>query len=81
MTRLQGGTRVLRHAFAKKRHAVIAVNGELRERELIKMATLSQVLAQGLRARGTREPEAGLAAETGIAVFRITFENWSCGNR
>lgn len=68
-----------RHSFAKKRQAVIAANAELRERELIKMATLSQALADGLRNRGVPDPEAGLAAETGVAVFRIAFESWVNG--
>jgi AcrR family transcriptional regulator len=68
-----------RHAFAKQRQAVIAANAELRERELIKMARLAQALAGGLRARGVADPDAGLAAEAGIAVFRIAFEKWVNG--
>lgn len=68
-----------RHKFAKQRHAVISANGELRERELIKMASLSEALAGALRARGVAEPHASLAAETGTAVFRIAFENWVGG--
>jgi AcrR family transcriptional regulator len=68
-----------RHSFSKQRQAVITANGELRERELIKMATLSQALAQGLRNRGIPAPQAGLAAETGIAVFHIAFETWVSG--
>jgi hypothetical protein len=55
---------------------VIAANAELRERELIKMASLASVLADGLRRRGVNEPAASLTAEAGIAVFRVSFERW-----
>jgi AcrR family transcriptional regulator len=68
-----------RHKFAKQRHTVITTNDELRERELIKLASLAQALASGLRARGITEPDASLAAETGIAVFRIAFRTWIDG--
>ncbi|MET0383141.1 MAG: helix-turn-helix domain-containing protein [Burkholderiaceae bacterium] len=65
-----------RRPFARLRNAVIAANPELHERELTKMATLSAALAQALRARGVGEPDAGLLAEAGIAVFRIAFAQW-----
>lgn len=62
--------------FARQRSSVIASNAELRERELIKLATLSAALAEGLRSRGIAEPDASLAAEAGIAVFRVAFGLW-----
>ncbi|HEY1421523.1 MAG TPA: TetR family transcriptional regulator [Candidatus Dormibacteraeota bacterium] len=62
--------------FSQKRQAVIAANAELRERELIKLAHLSDALADGLRRRGVADPRASLAAETGVAVFRVAFERW-----
>ena len=65
-----------RHAFARKRQAVIAANAELRERELIKLASWSAALADSLRQRGVTEPAASLIAETGIAVFKVAFERW-----
>jgi len=65
-----------RRPFARVRSTVIAANKDLRERELIKMATLSAALAQALRERGIGEPDASLAAETGIAVFRVAFAQW-----
>lgn len=65
-----------RRPMARLRSAVIMANAELRERELIKMATLSAALAQALRQRGIREPDASLAAEAGIAVFRVSFAQW-----
>jgi len=65
-----------RHAYSRRRYAVIAANAELRERELIKLASLAAALAEGLRERGVADPEASLAAEAGIAVFRVAFERW-----
>ncbi|GAB2901434.1 TetR/AcrR family transcriptional regulator [Streptomyces mayteni] len=65
-----------RRAYATKRHAVIAANAELRERELIKLAGLATGLAEALRRRGVGEPAASLAAEAGIAVFKVAFEQW-----
>jgi len=65
-----------RRPFARQRQAIIAANAELRERELIKLATLAGAVACALRERGVGEPEASLAAEAGIAVFRIGFERW-----
>lgn len=65
-----------RRPFARLRSAVIAANMDLRERELIKLATLSAELAQALRERGVSEPDASLAAEAGIAVFRVAFAQW-----
>ncbi|MFD7713286.1 TetR family transcriptional regulator, partial [Streptomyces sp. NPDC059786] len=67
-----GGSREL----ARKRQTVIMANADLRERELIKLATLSAALADRLRQRGTGDVEAGLAAETSIAVFRVAFSRW-----
>ena len=63
-------------SFARQRRAVIVANADLRERELIKLATLSAALAEGLRTRGVPEPDASLAGEAGIAVFRVAFETW-----
>ena len=65
-----------RREYAKQRQAVIAAHAELRERELIKLASLASALAGALRRRGVHEPAASLAAEAGIAVFRIAFERW-----
>jgi AcrR family transcriptional regulator len=65
-----------RREFARQRQAVIAASAELRERELIKLASLAAAMAEALRRRGVTEPAASLAAEAGIAVFRIAFERW-----
>ena len=65
-----------RRESARQRQTVIAANPELRERELIKLASLASALANALRARGVSDPTASLAAEAGIAVFKIAFERW-----
>jgi AcrR family transcriptional regulator len=65
-----------RRAFSRQRHAVITAHTELRERELIKMASLASALSEALRRRGVAEPDASLAAEAGIAVLRVAFARW-----
>src|SRR5215472_2789616 len=65
-----------RRAASRQRQAIIAANAELRERELVKLASLGATLAEALRRRGVPEPTASLTAEVGIALFRVTFERW-----
>ena len=69
-----------RHEHSRQRQAVITANAELRERELIKLASLSAALAATLRLRGVKEPAASLTAEAGIAVFKVGFERWVADN-
>jgi hypothetical protein len=65
-----------RREHARQRQRIIAANAELRERELIKLASLASAIAEALRRRGVGDPAASLTAEAGIAVFRIAFERW-----
>jgi AcrR family transcriptional regulator len=65
-----------RRLFVRTRQAVIDANAELRERELIKLASLASSLADALRRRGVTDPTASLAAETGIAVLKTAFSAW-----
>jgi AcrR family transcriptional regulator len=65
-----------RHEHARQRQAIINANPELRERELIKLATLASAIAATLRQRGVSDPAASLTAEAGIAVFKVAFERW-----
>jgi len=65
-----------RREYSQQRYAVIDANADLRERELIKMATLAVALADALRGRGITDPQAALAAEAGVGVFRVGFERW-----
>ncbi len=62
--------------YSRQRQSVISANAELRERELIKLASLAAALADGLRRRGVADANASLAAEAGIAVLRVAFERW-----
>ena len=62
--------------FSRQRQAVVSANAELRERELIKLDTLSAALAAALRDRDVPEPDATLAAETGVLVFKQGFVRW-----
>ncbi|WAL69327.1 TetR family transcriptional regulator [Amycolatopsis cynarae] len=62
--------------FSRQRQAVIEANAELRERELIKLASLGSAFAGALRERGVADLTASLTAEAGMAVFRVAFERW-----
>jgi AcrR family transcriptional regulator len=62
--------------FSLRRQAIIAANPELQERELIKLAALAAAVADALRRRGVPDPAASLAAEAGLAVFKIAFQRW-----
>jgi AcrR family transcriptional regulator len=61
---------------ARLRNSVISANVELRERELIKLASMASAVAEALRDRGVPEPNANLAAEAGVAVFKVAFVRW-----
>jgi AcrR family transcriptional regulator len=63
----------------RARQRLIAAHPELHERDLIKLASLSSAIAEALRVRGVSEPGASLAAEAGIAIFKIAFERWVGG--
>ena len=63
----------------RARQRLIAAHPELQERDLIKLASLSSAIAEALRVRGVSEPGASLAAEAGIAIFKIAFERWVGG--
>jgi AcrR family transcriptional regulator len=65
-----------RREFASRRQRIIVANPELQERELIKLSSLAAAVATALHDRGFEDPAAILAAEAGIAVFRVSFERW-----
>jgi AcrR family transcriptional regulator len=62
--------------FVRARYALVTEHAEIQERELIKLASLAAAVTKALHARGVSEPAASLAAEAGIAVFKIGFERW-----
>ena len=65
-----------RRDHSRRRQSIIAATAELRERELIKLASLASAIADTLRKRGVPDPAASLTAEAGIAVFRVAFDRW-----
>jgi hypothetical protein len=60
----------------RRRDAVVSASTELRERELVKLDGLASAMAGALRERGTPEPSAGLAAEAGMAAFKVAYARW-----
>ena len=62
--------------LARLRNEIVCANAELRERELVKLDELAAAMAGALRARGIAEPAASLAAEAGIAVFKVARARW-----
>jgi AcrR family transcriptional regulator len=65
-----------RSAMARRRQRLIDANPELHERELAKMSRLATALTAALRSRGVEELPASVAAETGVALFRVAFAQW-----
>jgi AcrR family transcriptional regulator len=62
--------------LSRRRQAIIDANPELQERERIKLASLATAAADALERRGVPGSAATLAAEMGIAVFRVAFGRW-----
>jgi len=60
----------------RRRDAVVSSSTELRERELVKLEALTSAMVGALRERGTPAPTAGLAAEAGIAAFKVAYAHW-----
>lgn len=65
-----------RAEFLRARRAVVAADEGLRERELRKLARLSEVISQGLRQRGADELTAALAAGLAVTVFSVALTRW-----
>jgi AcrR family transcriptional regulator len=62
--------------FAGLRHRIIASSPELRERELIKAASMAAGMARALRERGFDDATATLAAHTGTTILHLAYEDW-----
>lgn len=63
-------------SYAKPRHEVISATPALHERELAKIAALTDALAAALKARGVADLRAALAARTGLAAFVHATLSW-----
>jgi AcrR family transcriptional regulator len=71
-----GGLLADRRDHARRRARILAANPELRERELLKLAAITESTAETLRARGVPEPAASLAAHSAVTVFHVAFARW-----
>ncbi|TQL66747.1 TetR family transcriptional regulator [Nocardioides albertanoniae] len=64
---------------AAERARIISSTPALRERELLKAATMTVAAQAALADRGVGEPVAGLAAHSAAAVFQAAFSRWISG--
>jgi AcrR family transcriptional regulator len=62
--------------FSRQRQRVIDANPALQEREIAKLDRVAAALAVALRLRGAADPAAALAAEAGVAAFKVAFIRW-----
>jgi AcrR family transcriptional regulator len=65
-----------RRSHSRRRQAIIDATPELQERERNKLAALGVAIAAALQRRDVKETTAALAAEMGVAVFKIAFARW-----
>jgi AcrR family transcriptional regulator len=63
-------------AHAVRRARIVVANPSLQERELLKLAAMTDAAAEALRARGVAEPTASLAAHSAVTVFHVAFARW-----
>ncbi len=71
-----GGLLEDRRDHAVRRSTIVADNPSLQERELLKLAAMTETTAQALRERGVAEPAATLAAHSAVTVFHVAFARW-----
>lgn len=65
-----------RREYAVRRAKVVAANPSIKERELLKLASMTETTARALRERGVEEPAASLAAHSAVSVFHVAFARW-----
>jgi AcrR family transcriptional regulator len=65
-----------RRSWSRMRQVVIDADPGLQERELLKLSGLATTMTDALRRRGIDPTAAALAAESGVAVFRVGFATW-----
>ncbi|MFI6346133.1 TetR/AcrR family transcriptional regulator [Streptomyces sp. NPDC050560] len=63
--------------LARKRQNVIAANPELREREVLKVARLDDLLRALLAKRGVPEPQAAYLVRLALTVYEQGFDRWT----
>jgi AcrR family transcriptional regulator len=59
------------------RQTVVAAHVDFQERELMKIRSLAVAISAVLRDRGVPESAARMAAEAGVAIWRVAIEQWS----
>ncbi|MBB5069079.1 AcrR family transcriptional regulator [Saccharopolyspora gloriosae] len=64
-----------------RRSAIIAANPSLQERELLKLASMTDATIRALHERGVDEPTASLAAHSAVTVFQVAFARWISDDR
>lgn len=64
------------YEYAKSRIEVLATTPELRERDLIKTARLTEAMADVLIERGVPARTASFAAQAAVAVFTVAAADW-----
>lgn len=64
------------HEHAVRRSGIVAANPSLRERELLKLAAMTDAATEALGKRGVPEPTASLAAHSAVTVFHVAFARW-----
>ena len=62
--------------FGGARRELIASSTELQERNLVKLASLTRAVQEGLIARGTAPRAARFTAEAAITVFNAAYDDW-----
>jgi AcrR family transcriptional regulator len=62
--------------FARVRQELIASSTELRERDLIKMASLTSAIAEALCRTQVTRRTATLTAQAAVAVFTTAYDDW-----
>jgi len=65
--------------YSRQRQQVIDANPPLQERELAKLDHVAAAMADTLRRRGVDDLPAALAAEAGVAAFKVAFTRWVSG--
>jgi AcrR family transcriptional regulator len=66
-----------RRADVIARQTLVAAYPDFQEREMMKMRSLALSISEALQERGVPAPAARMAAEIGVAIWRVAIEQWS----
>lgn len=65
-----------RREHAARRALIVAATPALKERELLKLASMIEASTKALRERGVPQQDAALAAHSAVTVFSVAFARW-----